>query len=86
MIQECNVYTFGPTMEPAETVRPIRGPIPPVFFFMGLLVELALRYVLPVAFVIPTPWHWIGAAIIAAALLIIVLAASQFTRVGTTVR
>lgn len=73
-------------MEPVETVQPIRGPLPPVFLLIALLLEIGLRFAIPVAFIIPRPWHWIGIAVITAGLIVAALAAGQFTRVDTPVR
>jgi protein-S-isoprenylcysteine O-methyltransferase Ste14 len=73
-------------MAPADPVQPIRGPLPPFFFLLALLLEVTLSIAIPIAVIIPRPWHWTGVAFIAAGLTIAGLAAGQFRCVNTPLR
>jgi protein-S-isoprenylcysteine O-methyltransferase Ste14 len=66
---------------------PIRkGPLPPVYFLCSLILELGLHFVIPVARIIPSPWHYIGVVLIVAGVSLAGAAAQQFGRADTPVK
>lgn len=60
--------------------------IPPVYFFGALALALVLHHAVPLAPVIPAPWHLAGAVLIAAGLGFVVLPAHAFRVRGTAIR
>jgi protein-S-isoprenylcysteine O-methyltransferase Ste14 len=66
---------------------PIRkGPLPPVFFLCFLILEPGLHFVIPVARIIPSPWHYIGVVLIMAGVSFAGAAAHQFGSADTPVK
>lgn len=63
-----------------------KGPIPPVILLVALLAEFALHRYLPIATVLPPPWHLAGIGLIVAGVLIIAVPVSAFFREKTTIR
>lgn len=63
---------------------PKGGPIPPLYFLIALVVELALAAI-PAAKFIAEPWHLSGIVSIVAGVLLAVWGNRQFSRAGTTV-
>lgn len=62
------------------------GPLPPVYFLGALLASAALHWVLPVAQLLDWPTRWIGAPIMIAGLILVVLPAKGLDSRGTTVK
>ena len=60
--------------------------IPPVYFFASLLASAALNYWLPVARIVPAPYNWAGALLVAGGLALALWAAGLFRLAGTPVR
>lgn len=58
--------------------------VPPVYFLLALGISLALDRWLPVTRVVPQPWHWLGLALLAPALALVVPGARALARRGTT--
>ncbi|MDH4107599.1 MAG: isoprenylcysteine carboxylmethyltransferase family protein [Gammaproteobacteria bacterium] len=63
-----------------------RGPIPPVILLVFILCQVGLHYRFPLATLIPPPWNWFGAALIAVGILVIAGPAIAFMRARTTIR
>ena len=63
-----------------------KGPIPPVILLVFILCQVGLHYRYPVTTIIPSPWNWIGAALIALGILVASGPALSFARAKTTVR
>jgi len=63
-----------------------KGPIPPVILLVFILCQVGLHYRYPVATIIPAPWNWLGAALIALGILIAAGPALSFARAKTTIR
>ncbi len=66
---------------------PIRkGPLPPVFFLCSFVLELGLHFAIPVRRIIPSPWHYIGVALIVAGVSLTGAAVKQFRRAETPLK
>ncbi len=62
-----------------------RGPIPPVFFLVALVLQWGLHRFLPVIRMVPETWSALGFVTIAAGVGLIVIAARQFSRAKTAI-
>ncbi len=62
-----------------------RGPLPPVFFLGGLLLQWGLHFFLPIARLIPEAWTVLGAILIVAGIAVMVLGDRQFKKVSTAI-
>ena len=62
-----------------------RGPVPPVILLAVILVQTGLHLRFPIANIVPDPWHWSGAGLIAAGILIIGSKAIAFRKAATTI-
>ena len=62
-----------------------RGPLPPVFVLLGLLLQWGLHVLLPVARLIPEDWAVLAIIPIAVGVGVVVLAARHFKRVSTAI-
>ena len=62
-----------------------KGPLPPVYLLLAILLQIGLHYVLPLVAIIPPPFHWSGVAVIAIGVLIILFPAASFSRADTTI-
>ena len=62
-----------------------RGPVPPIILLACILSEIGLHYKLPLAELIPAPWHWFGVAMIVVGVLIIIGPALAFLKANTTI-
>ena len=60
--------------------------LPPVYFLAALIVMACLHYALPGAQLIESPWRYLGAILVFAALCFLVWAAFLFWRAGTAIR
>ena len=63
-----------------------RGPIPPVLLLAALLIQAAVHVLIPSAQVIPRSWDFLGILIVIGGFAVVVVAAQQFKRAGTTVK
>ncbi len=63
-----------------------RGPLPPVFVLLGLLLQWGLHVFLPVARLIPEAWAVLGIIPIAVGLGVVVVAALQFKKAETAIK
>lgn len=62
-----------------------KGPLPPVYLLIGLLLAIGLHYTLPLATIIPAPYNWTGAALLIVGIGIIASPAVAFFRAKTTI-
>ena len=62
-----------------------KGPLPPVYLLIGLLLAIGLHYQLPLATIVPSPYNWGGVALIVFGILIIAAPAVAFFRAETTI-
>ena len=62
-----------------------KGPLPPVYLLLGISLQVGLHYVLPLATIIPPPYHWSGIAVIVLGVLIILFPAASFSKADTTI-
>ena len=62
-----------------------RGPVPPVFFLLALLLQWGLHRFLPVARLLPEDWSVLGLVPIVAGVGVMVVAAWQFTKTKTAI-
>jgi len=60
--------------------------VPPFGFAVGIAVMLLLHWTVPIARIVPRPWHWIGLAVLLAAVVLSLSGATLFRRRGTAVR
>ena len=76
--------------EPRERARIMTGvksgPLPPVFFLGGLLLQWGLHLSLPIARVVPEAWAPFGIIPIAVGLGMVVAAALQFKKAETAIK
>ena len=63
-----------------------RGPLPPVFFLGGLLLQWGLHISLPIARLVPEAWTPLGIIPMAAGLGVVVAAALQFKQAETAIK
>ncbi len=62
-----------------------RGPLPPVFFLLGLLLQWGLHVFLPIARLVPEAWALSGVIPIVVGVGVVVLTDRQFKKVNTTI-
>lgn len=62
-----------------------RGPLPPVILLLSIGLQIALHKWLPVATVLPAPWHWGGVVFIVAGLAVMAGPVLAFNRSDTTI-
>ena len=62
-----------------------RGPVPPVFFLLALLLQWGLHLFLPVARLLPEAWSTLGFVTITAGVGVMMVAARQFTKAKTAI-
>ena len=60
--------------------------LPPVYFLGALLLAVALHYALPLARVIPRPWHLVGVLLIAIGMILIIVPARTFKARDTAIK
>ncbi len=63
-----------------------RGPLPPVFFLGGLLLQWGLHISLPIVRVVPEAWTPLGMIPMLAGLGVVVAAALQFKKAETAIK
>lgn len=62
-----------------------RGPVPPVILLVTILLQIGLHLYLPIATIVPDPWHWAGIGFIAVGIIIIGSKAVAFRKAETTI-
>ncbi len=62
------------------------GPLPPVFFLGGLLLQWGLHISLPIARLVPEAWAPLGTIPIVVGLGVVVVAALQFKKADTAIK
>ena len=62
-----------------------RGPVPPLFLLLGLLLQWGLHVFLPIARLVPEAWTVWGTVPIAVGVGVVVHVASQFSKVNTAI-
>ncbi len=62
-----------------------RGPLPPVFFLLALLLQWGLHVFLPIARLVPEAWAVSGVIPITVGLGVVVFADRQFKKVNTAI-
>ncbi|MBT8078363.1 MAG: isoprenylcysteine carboxylmethyltransferase family protein [Gammaproteobacteria bacterium] len=62
-----------------------RGPLPPVYLLLGILLQVGFHYAMPLAVIVSRPYNWSGIALIVAGVLIIVFPAASFSKADTTI-
>jgi len=60
--------------------------LPPVYFLGALVLAVALHYAVPLAQVVPRPWHLVGVLLIAIGLVFIVVPARTFKARDTAIK
>ena len=60
-------------------------PYPPIYFFVSLMVMIALHYLAPIHLLLSTPLRYAGGALVVAGICVVAVAANAFSRVGTPV-
>jgi protein-S-isoprenylcysteine O-methyltransferase Ste14 len=60
--------------------------IPPIYFFGSLLASWLLHAFVPVARIVPAPFNWAGAVLVAGGLVLALWAAGLFKRAGTPIK
>ena len=60
-------------------------PYPPIYFFISLMVMIALHYLVPIHQLLSTPLRYIGGLLVVVGIIITAVAAGSFSRVGTPV-
>lgn len=63
-----------------------RRVLPPIYFFVALLVMFGLHYLLPIALLRGAVWLYLGVALIGSSVLFIVVSARLFDKLGTTIK
>ena len=63
-----------------------RGPLPPVFFLGGLLLQWGLHISLPITRLVPEAWAPLGMVVMAVGLGVVVVAALQFKKAETAIK
>ncbi len=63
-----------------------RRVLPPIYFFVALLVMFGLHYLLPIALLRGAVWLYLGVALIGGGVLFIVVSARLFDKLGTTIK
>lgn len=60
--------------------------LPPTYLLAFIVVMIALRFLLPMAMIVPFPWSLFGLVPLAAGILINLIADKAFTKANTTVK
>jgi protein-S-isoprenylcysteine O-methyltransferase Ste14 len=60
--------------------------LPPTYLLAFIVVMIALRFLLPMAMIVPFPWSLFGLVLLAAGILINLIADKAFTKANTTVK
>lgn len=63
-----------------------RRVLPPIYFFIALVVIFGLHYLLPIALLRGAVWLYLGVALISSSVLFIVVSARLFDKRGTTIK
>jgi len=63
-----------------------RQPVPPVFLLATLIVMGALHVFVPIARLVPSPYHYGGLALLALGVGVVVSAAGLFRKLGTPLK
>ena len=63
-----------------------KGPYPPIILLAFILAQIGLHKWLPVATIVPPPWHWAGAGFVALGVFIVVGPVRAFSRAETTIK
>ena len=63
-----------------------KGPLPPVYLLLGLLLAIGLHYYYPIVQLIEGPVRWIGAGVIVLGIAIIASPALAFFKAETTIK
>jgi protein-S-isoprenylcysteine O-methyltransferase Ste14 len=59
--------------------------VPPVYLLLTLLIMTGLYYLMPLARIVPVPWSYLGAILVALGIGLSVTGATSFRRAGTPV-
>ena len=60
--------------------------LPPTYLLAFIVLMIALRFLLPMAMIVPFPWSLFGLVLLAAGILINLIADKAFTQANTTVK
>ena len=60
--------------------------LPPTYLLAFIVLMIALRFLLPMAMIVPFPWSLFGLVLLAAGILINLIADKAFTKANTTVK
>jgi protein-S-isoprenylcysteine O-methyltransferase Ste14 len=60
--------------------------LPPTYFYLALLVMLAVHFMFPVLKIIPSPWNAIGVIFLVAGIVLSLMGDGIFRKVGTTIK
>src|SRR5262245_21890054 len=60
-------------------------PLPPVWLAVSVAAIVLLHFALPLARVIPAPWHWLGAVIVLLGAALVAWVSIMFGRANTTI-
>ncbi len=60
-------------------------PYPPIYFFLTLMVMIALHYLTPIYQLFSTPLRYVGVPFVVGGICVVAVAASAFSRVGTPI-
>jgi protein-S-isoprenylcysteine O-methyltransferase Ste14 len=63
-----------------------KGPLPPSYWLIGLLLSIALHFLAPVTRVIPPSWQWLGLGLVVIGGIITIWTDQMFKRAQTTVK
>lgn len=63
-----------------------KGPLPPSYWLISLVLSIVLYLELPVMQVIPPPWHWLGLALVVLGGVVTIWTDQMFKRAQTTVK
>ncbi len=63
-----------------------KRPLPPTYLLAFIVIMIALRFLLPIAMIIPVPWTLFGVVPLVAGILVNLAADKAFTRANTTVK
>ncbi len=59
--------------------------LPPRLFLLTIGLMLALRWLWPIALLVPTPFNWLGLVIGLAGLAVAISSARHFRQIGTNI-
>ena len=59
--------------------------LPPVLWLVMLATAVTLALIAPMGAIVPPPWHWSGAVLIALGVWLLLAASGQFRRVETNI-